>query len=101
MPGNNLKQDALRARIRGGEARATSRTGRQWLASTDTGRFYSYEFDENGQLLEPTVYELDKDAVHLARVVNGKSGAWSDATHLKLTDAETLTLSGLEVQRTS
>lgn len=101
MPGTNLKQDALRARIRGGEARATTRTGRQWLASTDTRRFYSYEFDENGQLIEPTVYELDKDAVHLARVVNGKSGAWSDATHLKLTDAETLTLSGLEVQRTS
>jgi len=101
MPGTNLKQDALRARIRGGEARATTRTGRQWLASTDTRRFYSYEFDENGQLIEPTVYELDAEAVHLARVVNGKSGAWSDPTHLKLTDTETLTLSGLEVQRKS
>jgi len=101
MPGTNMKQDALRARIRGGEARATTHTGRQWLASTDTRRFYSYEFDENGQLIEPTVYELDAEAVHLARVVNGKSGAWSDPTHLKLTDAETLTLSGLEVQRKS
>ena len=101
MPGTNLKQDALRARIRGGEARATTRTGRQWLASTDTRRFYSYEFDENGQLIEPTVYELDPEAVHLARVVNGKTGTWSDPTHLKLTDAETLTLSGLEVQRKS
>ena len=99
MPGTNLKQDALRARIRGGEARATTRTGRQWLASTDTRRFYSYEFDENGQLIEPTIYELDADAVHLARVVNGKSGVWLDPTHLKLTDVETLTLSNLEVQR--
>ncbi|HEX2268425.1 MAG TPA: LptF/LptG family permease, partial [Pyrinomonadaceae bacterium] len=36
MPGTNLRQDALRARIRGGEARAITRTGRQWLASTDT-----------------------------------------------------------------
>ena len=101
MPGTNLKQDALRARIRGDEARATTRTGRQWLASPDTRRFYSYEFDENGQLLEPTVYELDAEAVHLARVVNGKSGAWSDPTHLKLAEAETLTLNGLEVQRKS
>jgi LPS export ABC transporter permease LptG len=99
MPGSNLKQDALRARIRGDEARAMTRTGRQWLASPDTGRFYSYEFSEDGKLIEPTVYELDRDAVHLARVVNGKSGAWLDPTHLKLTEAETLTLKDLEVER--
>jgi len=99
MPGTNLKQDALRARIRGGEARATTRTGRQWLASTETRRFYSYEFGEDGKLIEPTVYELDPEAVHLARVVSGKSGEWSDATHLKISNAETLALSGLEVER--
>ena len=99
MPGSNLKQDALRARIRGDEARAMTRTGRQWLASPDTGRFYSYEFSEDGKLIEPAVYELDQDAVHLARVVNGKSGAWLDPTHLKLTEAETLTLKDLEVER--
>lgn len=99
MPGTNLKQDALRARIRGGEARAITRTGRQWLASTDTRRFYSYEFTEDGRLLEPTVYELDPEAVHLARVVSGKSGTWADPTHLKITEAETLTLKDLEVER--
>jgi len=98
MPGSNLKQDALRARIRGDEARAMTRTGRQWLASPDTGRFYSYEFSEDGKLIEPTVYELDRDAVHLARVVSGKSGAWLDPTHLKLTETETLTLKDLEVE---
>ena len=98
MPGTNLKQDALRARIRGGEARATTRTGRQWLASTDTHRFYSYEFGEDGQLVEPTIYELDADAVHLSQVVSGKSGTWSDPTHLKLTGAETLALKGMEVE---
>jgi len=101
MPGSNLKQDALRARIRGDQARAVTGTGRQWLASPDTRRFYSYEFAEDGSLIEPTVYELDPEAVHLARVVNGKSGAWSDSTHLKLTEAETLTLKDLEVQRTT
>ncbi len=99
MPGTNLKQDALRARIRGGEARAMTPTGRQWLASTETRRFYSYEFAEDGRLIEPTVYELDSDAVHLAQVVSGKRGAWTDATHLKITDAETLVLNDLEVQR--
>jgi len=101
MPGSNLKQDALRARIRGDQARAVTGTGRQWLASPDTRRFYSYEFAEDGSLIEPTVYELDAEAVHLARVVNGKSGAWSDSTHLKLSQAETLTLKDLEVQRTT
>jgi LPS export ABC transporter permease LptG len=101
MPGTNLKQDALRARIRGGEARATTRTGRQWLASTDTRRFYSYEFGEDGRLIEPAVYELDPEAVHLARVVNGKSGVWTDPTHLNVSEAETLTLKELEVERKS
>ena len=99
MPGTNVKQDALRARIRGGEARATTRTGRQWLASTETRRFYSYEFGEDGRLIEPTVYELDSEAVHLAQVVTGKSGVWTDPTHLKITDAETLALKSMEVER--
>jgi len=101
MPGTNMKQDALRARIRGGEARATTRTGRQWLASTETRRFYSYEFDEDGKLVDPTIYELDAEAVHLAKVVSGKSGVWSDANVLKITDAETLALNGMEVERRS
>jgi len=99
MPGANLKQDALRARIRGSEARATTHTGRQWLASTETHRFYSYEFSEDGRLIEPTVYELDDDAVHLAQVVNGKSGVWLDPNHLKLLETETLALKGMGVER--
>ena len=101
MPGTNLRQDALRARIRGGEARAITRTGRQWLASTDTRRFYSYEFGADGSLIEPTVYELDADAVHLAQVVSGKSASWIDPTHLKINDTETLALKGMEVERRS
>jgi LPS export ABC transporter permease LptF/LPS export ABC transporter permease LptG len=98
MPGSNLKQDALRARIRGGEARAITRTGRQWLASTETRRFYSYEFSEDGQLIQPVVYELDADAVHLAQMVSGDSGSWTDANHLAIKNTETLTLKGMEVE---
>jgi LPS export ABC transporter permease LptG len=99
MPESNLKQDALRARIRGGEARVITRTGLQWLASTETRRFYSYEFGADGSLIEPTIYELDADAVHLAQVVSGKSGAWVDPTHLRISNAETLALDGMEVER--
>jgi LPS export ABC transporter permease LptG len=98
MPGSNLKQDALRARIRGDEARAITGSGRQWLASTDTRRFYSYEFSEEGRLIRPAVYELDEDAVHLAQVVSGESATWTDASHLKLNNTETLTLKGMEVE---
>jgi LPS export ABC transporter permease LptG len=98
MPGSNLKQDALRARIRGGEARAITGSGRQWLASTDTHRFYSYEFSEDGRLIGPAVYELDEDAVHLAQVVSGESATWTDVSHLKFNNTETLTLKGMEVE---
>jgi len=100
MPSSNLKQDALRARIKGGEARVITGTGRQWLASTDSRRLYSYEFDEeHGTLTEPVVYELDSDAVHLSKVVTGKLGSWIDPTHLRISDAEILSLRGLEVER--
>jgi LPS export ABC transporter permease LptG len=100
MPGANLKQDALRARIKGGEARAITGTGRQWLASTDSHRFYSYEFDENQRTLtEPTIYELDSDAVHLSKVVSGKVGRWNEPHRLTVSDTETLSLSGMEVVR--
>lgn len=101
MPGANLKQDGLRARIRGDKARATTPTGRQWLASTEKGRFYSYEYSEDGRLIEPTVYELDEDAVHLAQVISGKSGVWLDPTHVKFTEVETLQLKGMGVERRS
>ena len=101
MPGANLRQDALRARIRGDKARATTTSGRQWLASTESGRFYSYEFSEDGRLIEPTVYELDEDAVHLAQVVSGKSGVWTDPTHLKINETETLALKEMGVERKS
>jgi hypothetical protein len=70
-------------------------------ASTETRRFYSYEFSEDGRLIEPTVYELDDEAVHLAQVVNGKSGVWTDPTHLKINETETLALKGMGVERKS
>jgi LPS export ABC transporter permease LptG len=99
MPGANLRQDALRARIRGGEARAITGTGRQWLASTETRRFYSYEFQENGTLKDLTIYELDQEAVHLSKVVSGKTAIWTDPNHLLMSETETLALNEMEVVR--
>ncbi len=100
MPSSNLKQDALRARIRGGEPRATTGTGRQWLASTETGRLYSYEFDSNTQTLsEPTIYQLDSDSVHLSKVVNARTAAWSDVSQMKMEAAQVIALKGLEVEQ--
>ena len=100
MPDANLRQDSLRARIKGGEARAITGTGRQWLASTETQRFYSYEFDESkGTLTEPTIYQLDQDAVHLSKVVSGAAGHWLSSNQLAVDNTETLALNDLEVVR--
>lgn len=100
MPGANVRQDALRAQIRGGQARATTGTGRQWLASIETNRLYAYEFDDHNRLLlEPVVYEFDKQGVHLANITYAKTGFWSKTDQLTLTNGEVLSLNGLEVER--
>jgi LPS export ABC transporter permease LptF/LPS export ABC transporter permease LptG len=98
MPTANVRQEALRARIRGGQPRAITGTGRQWLASTENRRLYSYEFDEQRSvLLLPTVYELDDDAVHLRSVTSGKQGVWTASNQMSINEAETVTLQGMAV----
>jgi len=100
MPPANVKQEALRARIRGGEPRAITGSGRQWLASLESRRLYSYEFDEQaGVLTEPAIYELDDEAIHLRRVITGKQGVWTTNNQLQIKDAETVNLSGMLVNR--
>jgi LPS export ABC transporter permease LptF/LPS export ABC transporter permease LptG len=98
MPPANVRQEALRARIRGGQPRAITGTGRQWLSSPDNRRLYSYEFDEQREVLyDPAVYELDEDAVHLRRVSIGKSGVWTARNEMVIKDAETISLEGFQV----
>ena len=100
MPQANVRQEALRARIRGGQPRATTGTGRQWLASIENKRLYSYEFDEQAGILnEPAVYELDDDAVHLRQVTTGKLGTWTTNNQLLIKDAETVSLDQMVVKR--
>ena len=100
MPKANVRQEALRVQIRGGQARAITGTGRQWLASAETGRLYSYEFDEQREVLnEPTIYELDDESVHLRKVTSGKLGVWTAPDQMLIKDAETVALQGMAVAR--
>ena len=95
MPGANIRQDALRARIRRGEPRAMTSTGREWLASAATGRLYAYDYDEGagGVLKSPAIYEFDDEGIHLRRVLLARQAAWTAPTALTLSAAETLQVS--------
>ena len=98
MPDANIRQDALRAQIRGGAARATTGTGRQWLASAESNRLYSYEYDEQHQTLRDlTFYDFDPDGVHLQRMISGEQGKWTSSSTLRITNAETMTIRGLDL----
>jgi LPS export ABC transporter permease LptF/LPS export ABC transporter permease LptG len=100
MPSANIKQEALRARIRGGQPRAITGAGRQWLASIESRRLYSYEFDDQrGVLNEPTIYELDDEGVHLVRVTTGKTGTWVAPNEMLVKEAEIINLRGMIVER--
>ena len=100
MPNANLTQDRLRAQIRGGEPRAITGTGRQWLASAESNRLYSYEFESGSSSLnEPAVYEFDSAGVHLASVTTGKAATWIAANRMAVTKAEIFNFHGLEVER--
>jgi LPS export ABC transporter permease LptG len=77
MPEANIRQDVLRAQIRGGVSRATVGSDRQWLASAETERLYSYDYEEPGILNKPIVYEFDSSGVHLQRVLAAHSAQWS------------------------
>lgn len=100
MPNANLKQDALRAQIRGGEPRAVTGTDRQWLASAESTRLYSYEFDERGKALnEPAIYEFEPAGVHLASVTTGTVATWTAPNRMAVNMVETFSFQGLEVER--
>jgi LPS export ABC transporter permease LptF/LPS export ABC transporter permease LptG len=100
MPSANMKQEVLRARIRGGQPRAMTGTGRQWLASVESKLLYSYEFDDRrGVLNEPTIYELDDEGVHLIRVTTGKTASWVAPNEMLVNQAETINLRGMIMER--
>ncbi|MGI8919520.1 MAG: LptF/LptG family permease [Pyrinomonadaceae bacterium] len=100
MPYSNVRQDSLRAQIKGGEARAMTGTGRQWLASAESNRLYSYEFNEQTNTLEqPTIYEFDADGIHSTIVTSGTSGQWTSTNRVALRDAEVVRFQGMQIER--
>ncbi|MCU1267752.1 MAG: putative permease [Acidobacteria bacterium] len=100
MPPANVRQDSLRAAIRGGAARAITGTGRQWLGAADSNRLYSYEYDEQHQTLRDfAIYDFDSSGVHLEKVTTGEQGRWRTSNELTVEKAETITIRGLEVAR--
>jgi LPS export ABC transporter permease LptG len=97
MPQANARQDSLRAQIRGGVSQATVGLDRQWLASAETERLYSYEYEESGTLKNPVVYVFDPDGVHLQKIVAGQSAQWSGGSRqVELQGVVALNLQGAE-----
>jgi LPS export ABC transporter permease LptG len=100
MPEANARQDALRAQIRGGPLRATTKGGRQWLASPESGRLYAYTYDEEGGgLKDLAIYEFDGEGVHLTRAIRAQTGGWTKPDSLHLTGVESLDLKATKVEQ--
>ncbi len=98
MPQANLKQDALRAQIRGGgvsTSPGSAQQGRQWAPSATHafGRLYSFKFDEvHGDLLDPAIYEFDAEGVHLSRIIEGRRGVWLPSGVLEIEEGAEILL---------
>jgi LPS export ABC transporter permease LptF/LPS export ABC transporter permease LptG len=102
MPEANVRQDSLRARIRGNIAQVAAGSERRWLVSADGSRIYSYEFDEQRQvLLKPSIYEFDKEQVGLKRVTTGEEGKWLPRGEFEIDRAQWINLDEPRVTRQS
>jgi lipopolysaccharide export system permease protein len=100
MPSANTMQDALRAQIRGGPLRATTKGGRQWLASPESGRLYAYVYDEeSASLKDLSIYEFDGEGVHLTRILKAATGAWKSPDRLLLKEVESLEVNATKVEQ--
>src|SRR5438067_90349 len=102
MPQANVKQDDLRARIRGNITRASVGTGRRWLVSADGSRIYAYEFDDTRQVLvKPVIFEFDSQLTALKRVMTGEAGKWLPQNQFEISQAHWFNLDQPVVARES
>src|ERR1700686_4476423 len=102
MPQANVRQDSLRARIRGNIAQLAAGSERRWLVSADGARIYSYEFDERREaLLKPAIYEFDDKQIELKRVTTGEEGKWLSANQFEISKAQWIDLNDARVTRQS
>lgn len=102
MPQANVRQDTLRARIRGNIAQLANGSERRWLVSRDGSRMYSYDFDERRQtLLKPAIYEFDAHQTDLNRIITAEEGNWTSANEFVLAKAQWINLDEQRVIRQS
>jgi len=98
MPQANIRQDDLRAQIRGGGVQAAAVSNRQWLASAESNRLYSYEYEEPGALRNLLIYDLDSQGVHLQRVTKGDFASWGSDLTLTIQNPRVVSFDGNEVR---
>ena len=102
MPQANVRQDSLRAKIRGHIAQAAAGSEKRWLVSNDGRRIYAYEFDDLRQvLLKPSIYDFDDQQVELKRVITGEEGKWLASNEFEITHAQWINLDDAHVTRQS
>jgi LPS export ABC transporter permease LptG len=102
MPQANVRQDSLRARIRGNITQMAAGSERRWLVSTDGARIYSYEFDERRQvLLKPAIYEFDDRQIELTRVTMGEEGKWLSPNEFEISKAHWIDVADKRVTQQS
>jgi LPS export ABC transporter permease LptG/LPS export ABC transporter permease LptF len=100
MPQANVRQSSLRALIRGGAALVMTPEGRQWLASADSYRLYSYEYDERSAALSDlAIYEFDSQGIHLERIISANRGKWEANNLMTIKNAGIMNIQGLEIRR--
>ena len=93
MPQSNIRQDALRARIRGNITQMSAGADRRWLVSADGSRIYAYDFDDRRQvLIKPSIYEFDDQQIELRRVINGEEGKWLAGNQFEVSKAHWISL---------
>jgi LPS export ABC transporter permease LptF/LPS export ABC transporter permease LptG len=102
MPQANVRQDSLRARIRGNIAQLAPGSEQRWLVSADGARIYSYEFDEQREvLLKPAIYEFDDQQLELKRVTKGEEGKWLPTNQFEISKALWIDVNDARVTRQS
>ncbi len=102
MPQANVRQDSLRARIKGNITQVAAGSERRWLVSTDGARIYSYEFDSRRQvLLKPAIYEFDNRQIELKRVTTGEEGKWLSPNEFEISKAHWIDLDDKRVTQQS
>lgn len=87
MPQANIKQDELRANIKGTPKISTA--GSQWLAPLGTNTIYNYEYDETSETLRHLrIFTFVAGQPQLEQFTKAETGTWLTPYRLRLQQAE-------------